>query len=62
MPSNVGMEVRQDHENVYQQTFSDEKERVDDAIEINAAQMQNRKEKTHVNTQVFGCLQRESNP
>mgnify|MGYP006070125383 FL=1 len=54
MPSNVGMEVRQDHENVYQQTFSDEKERVDDAIEINAAQMQNRKEKTRVNTQVFG--------
>ena len=55
MPSNVGMEVRQDHENVYQQTFSDERGTSgrDAQYEINAAQMQNRKEKTHVNTQVF---------
>lgn len=27
------MEVRQGHENVYQQTFSDERERVDDVID-----------------------------
>lgn len=33
MPSNVGMEVRQGHKNVYQQTFSDERERVDDVID-----------------------------
>ena len=37
---------------VYQQTFSDERERVDDVIKYNTNATQ--KNKTHVNTQVFG--------